>query len=71
MWMEERIGKRINRERMDEAAATGADMVGVACPFCLLMLDDGARARGDEMEVTDVAQVLARATSGNPLVPSE
>ncbi len=71
MWMEERIGKRINRERMDEAAATGADMVGVACPFCLVMLDDGARARGDEVEVADVAQVLARATSGNRLVPSE
>ena len=51
MWMEERIGKRINEERMDEAAATGADVVGVACPYCLIMLDDGARARGDEAQV--------------------
>jgi Fe-S oxidoreductase len=71
MWMEERIGKRINRERMDEAASTGADMVGVACPYCLVMLDDGARARGDEIEVVDVAQVLAQATTGTRLVPSE
>ena len=71
MWMEERIGKRINRERMDEAASTGADMVGVACPFCLVMLDDGARARGDDVEVTDVAQVLAMSTSRDRLVPSE
>jgi Fe-S oxidoreductase len=71
MWMEERIGKRINRERMDEAASTGADIVGVACPYCLVMLEDGARARGDEIEVADVAQVLARATAGTPLVPSE
>ena len=60
MWMEERIGKRINAERMDEAAATGADTVGVACPYCLIMLDDGARDRGDETEVLDVAQVVAR-----------
>ncbi len=60
MWMEERIGKRINRERMDEAASTGADTVGVACPYCLIMLDDGARDRGDETAVLDVAQVLAR-----------
>jgi Fe-S oxidoreductase len=60
MWMEERIGKRINRERMDEAASTGADTVGVACPYCLIMLDDGARDRGDETSVLDVAQVLAR-----------
>lgn len=60
MWMEERIGKRINRERMDEAAATGAQKVGVACPYCLVMLDDGAKANGDEIEVLDVAQVMSR-----------
>jgi Fe-S oxidoreductase len=60
MWMEESIGKRINDERMDEAASTGADTVGVACPYCLIMLDDGARARGEETRVLDVAQVVAR-----------
>jgi len=68
MWMEERIGKRINQERMDEAASTGADMVGVACPYCLIMLDDGARARGDRTEVLDVAQILARSISDRPPV---
>ncbi|HZD79236.1 MAG TPA: (Fe-S)-binding protein [Actinomycetota bacterium] len=61
MWMEERIGKRINEERMDEAASTGADTVGVACPYCLVMLDDGARSRGEGTEVADVAQILVRA----------
>ena len=63
MWMEERIGKRINAERMDEAASTGADAVGVACPYCLIMLDDGARARAGgaaPVEVLDVAQVIER-----------
>jgi Fe-S oxidoreductase len=60
MWMEEGIGKRINAERMDEAAATGADMVGVACPYCLIMLDDGAKGRGDTTEVLDIAQVVRR-----------
>jgi Fe-S oxidoreductase len=59
MWMEERIGKRVSDERMDEAAATGADTVGVACPYCLVMLDDGAKARGGPA-VEDVAQTLAR-----------
>jgi hypothetical protein len=34
--------------------------VGVACPYCLIMLDDGARDRGDETAVLDVAQVLSR-----------
>ena len=60
MWMEEGIGKRINAERMDEAAATGADTVGVACPYCLIMLDDGAKGRGDTTEVLDIAQVVRR-----------
>jgi Fe-S oxidoreductase len=67
MWMEERIGKRINAERMDEAASTGAESVGVACPYCLVMLDDGARARaaeGPPVEVLDVAQVIERSLSG-------
>jgi Fe-S oxidoreductase len=60
MWLEERIGKRINEERMDEAVATGADTVGVACPYCLIMLDDGARTRGSDTRVLDLAQVVAR-----------
>jgi Fe-S oxidoreductase len=66
MWMEEKIGKRINEERMDEAASTGADTVGVACPYCLIMLDDGARARGDETRVLDIAQVVARSLGPPP-----
>ena len=64
MWMEERIGKRINEERADEAISTGADTVGVACPYCLIMLDDGAKARGARTEVLDLAQVLARSIGG-------
>ncbi|MDP9297899.1 MAG: (Fe-S)-binding protein [Actinomycetota bacterium] len=61
MWMEERIGTRINEERTAEAIGTGADLLGVACPYCLVMLDDGAKARGSQVQVLDVAQVVARA----------
>jgi Fe-S oxidoreductase len=66
MWMEEGIGKRINAERMDEAAATGADTVGVACPYCLIMLDDGAKGRGDTTQVLDIAQVIRRSLPDEP-----
>jgi Fe-S oxidoreductase len=69
MWMEERIGKRINRERVDEAASTGAGTVGVACPYCLIMLDDGARDRGDTTEILDLAQVLARSLGEDGSTP--
>jgi Fe-S oxidoreductase len=66
MWMEERIGKRINVERVEEALATGATTVAVACPFCLTMLGDGVvgkkstGAAGEDVEVVDVASVLLR-----------
>ena len=38
MWMEERIGKRINTERVDEALSLDPDTVATACPFCMVML---------------------------------
>jgi len=58
MWMEETIGTRINLNRVDEAIATGADQVAVACPFCRVMVSDGMTARESTTEVLDVAQVL-------------
>jgi Fe-S oxidoreductase len=62
MWMEEHLGKRVNLERTEEAISTGADTLGVACPFCLIMLDDGAKAKGEAITVLDLAQVLAEST---------
>ena len=58
MWMEER-GDAINQERVREAAATGADTLAVACPFCTVMLDDGVQSGGQELRVVDVATLLA------------
>jgi Fe-S oxidoreductase len=60
MWMEER-GKPINEARVREAAATGADTLAVACPFCTVMLADGVQSTGDELRVVDVATLLAEA----------
>ena len=62
MWMEER-GGAINEERAREAAATGAETLAVACPFCTMMLDDGVRQRR-ELRVADVATLLAEALEG-------
>ncbi len=71
MWMEEKIGKRINIERTEEALATNAQTIAVGCPFCFTMLGDGVNAKGkhEEVEVVDVATVLLRSIkAGN--VPS-
>jgi Fe-S oxidoreductase len=66
MWMEERIGKRINTERIEEALALDPDTISTACPYCLVMLGDAIAAKKssgearDTLEVVDVAQLLAR-----------
>jgi Fe-S oxidoreductase len=66
MWMEERIGKRINTERIEEALALNPDTISTACPYCLVMLGDAVAAKKssgdapDTLEVVDVAQLLAR-----------
>jgi Fe-S oxidoreductase len=69
MWMEERIGKRINTERIEEALALSPDTISTACPFCLVMLGDAVSAKKssgeakETLEVVDVAQLLARSMS--------
>jgi Fe-S oxidoreductase len=69
MWMEERIGKRINTERIDEALALSPDTISTACPYCLVMLGDAVNAKKasgdakDTLEVIDVAQLLVRSVA--------
>jgi Fe-S oxidoreductase len=63
MWMEEKLGTRINLTRTDQALATGADKVAVACPFCSVMINDGVTTRSAGMEnpaaeVVDIATLL-------------
>jgi Fe-S oxidoreductase len=60
MWMEEKLGTRINLNRVDEAIATGAQEVAVGCPFCRVMVSDGVTGRGADVAVLDVAQALLR-----------
>ena len=66
MWLEERTGKRINEERIDEALALDPDTVTTACPYCMVMLGDAVNAKKaagqakPELEVIDVAQLLVR-----------
>ena len=59
MFMEEKVGKRINAERAEEALATGADAIAVACPFCMTMMADSVKSRDSDVEVYDVAEVVA------------
>jgi len=71
-WMEEKIGKRINVERTEEALALDPDIISTACPFCIVMLSDAvtaAKAEGtakDHVQVLDVSQILIQSVGGAP-----
>jgi Fe-S oxidoreductase len=73
MWMEEKIGERINLNRTTEAVETGADQIATACPFCRVMLSDGLTSKQadgsarEEVEVLDVAQLLLASVKRAPV----
>jgi Fe-S oxidoreductase len=70
--MEEKIGKRINVERTEEALGLDPDLISTACPFCMVMLSDAVAAKvGDgsareDVKVLDVAQILQQSLGGPP-----
>ncbi|MBX2955888.1 MAG: (Fe-S)-binding protein [Cyclobacteriaceae bacterium] len=55
--------KEINTERTEEALATGATTIAVACPFCMTMMTDGVKTkeREAEVKVKDLAELIAEA----------
>ena len=57
MWMEESIGTKVNDERAREALSTGATRIATACPFCYIMMDDGAKAAGADEDTVKVADL--------------
>jgi Fe-S oxidoreductase len=68
MWKEEENGTmRVNTARFAEAKTTllnagpsaGANTVAVGCPFCLSMLTDASKADGGDIQVKDVAEIVA------------
>jgi Fe-S oxidoreductase/nitrate reductase gamma subunit len=63
MWMEESTGKKVNTERSEEAVATGATRIAVACPFCYVMMEDGVKGQGkdEEVRVSDISEILLEA----------
>jgi len=65
MWMEEKVGQRVNHRRMDQIlaadAATPVTKVASACPFCLIMLDEAAGAKGvqERIKPIDLMELVA------------
>ncbi len=63
MWMEEKIGTRINQIRTEQAAQTRAELVATACPYCLTMIADGIKEKGLDSSLAsfDLSELVVRA----------
>ena len=65
MWYEIKTGDRINHNRFNQAAETGAKTVATACNFCNIMMEDGMKGTGNDqdMKVVDIAELVAQSIS--------
>ncbi len=63
MWMEEKMGQRVNHRRVEQLvmANTGATKVASGCPYCLIMLEEGVGAKGiqEQIKPVDVLELVA------------
>jgi len=63
MWMEEKMGQRVNHRRVEQLmmANTGATKVASGCPYCLIMLEEGTGAKGiqEQVKPVDVLELVA------------
>jgi Fe-S oxidoreductase len=59
MWMEEKIGKKINIERTEELLNKNPDLIAVACPFCNIMISDGVNRKNANVNVVDIAVIVS------------
>jgi Fe-S oxidoreductase len=67
MWLEEKIGKRINVARVEQALPHSPQVIATACPYCAVMMYDGVSALGktDEIAVRDIAELVAASMQRN------
>jgi len=58
-WMEEEV--KISHLRMDDAIKSGADILAVACPLCMIMFEDAAKAKGvsENLKIMDIAEIIS------------
>lgn len=63
IWMETEKGKRLSDLRLSQAIETGAEVLAVACPYCMLNFEDSLLTsnKGDAVEVKDISELVREA----------
>ncbi len=72
MWMDEKLGKRINIHRLEDALTTNPEWIATACPFCVTMFNDAIKDKGmeEDLKIWDIAEVVEQALFGEKKKPS-
>jgi Fe-S oxidoreductase len=60
MWMDEKIGKRINIQRLENALSTNPEWIATACPFCVTMFHDAIKDKNleDDIKIWDIVELV-------------
>jgi Fe-S oxidoreductase len=68
MWMEEKIGRRINVTRVEQGLPQAPRVIATACPYCAVMIGDGvgAAGRADTVVTLDIAELVAASLRHEP-----
>ncbi len=63
LWQETKKGERFADLRIEEAVETGADILAISCPYCMVNFEDSVLTsdKGDVIEVKDVAELVQEA----------
>lgn len=66
MWMDEKIGKRINVHRLEDVLTAEPEWIATACPFCVTMFDDAIKDKSleDSLKIWDIAELVEQALFG-------
>jgi len=61
MWMEEKIGTRVNHKRLEDLQTVAPQTIASACPFCKVMITDATRDKQVDIQIKDIAEIVAEA----------
>lgn len=59
VWLDRPKEERMSDIRVQQAVDTGAEIMAVACPYCYQMFEDSVKTLGVDLEIRDVAELLA------------
>ncbi len=73
MWMDEEAEHRVNEMRTAQLLEKQPDAIGVNCPYCLTMMEDGLGTIGghDTVKVYDLAEILVQRLASTPAAAAE